>query len=324
MVAESDLCLYNEDYLRGSQRRIESNSVDLMICDPPFGLGESKLDVLYNRDDSQIIGGYQEAPADYAAFAETWIEEAARILRPGGSLVAIVGHTPLLDTLLAIRKCGLRLVNHCIWRYNFGVFTRRKFVTSHYHLLWVVKRGKTPTFNTDCRYGSMERDSKGGSLQYQDREDVWSIKREYRPRERKNANKLPDALLEKIILYLSNPDDLVCDFFLGNFTTACVARGLGRRVLGFEINKEAFAEHAPKVRALRYGTHLAGLRQVNRSRPLKQGQKITAVERSAIRQGFHTLVAAGSTKAAAIANLCLKHQRGRFGIINILKGIATA
>lgn len=43
-----------------------------------------------------------------------------------------------------------------------------------------------------------------------------------------------------MILYSSNPDDLVCDFFLGSFSTAKVALSLGRQACGFEINKNAF------------------------------------------------------------------------------------
>jgi len=43
-----------------------------------------------------------------------------------------------------------------------------------------------------------------------------------------------------MILYSSNPNDLICDFFLGSFSTAKVAISLERRACGFEINKNAF------------------------------------------------------------------------------------
>ncbi|MBU4334566.1 MAG: DNA-directed RNA polymerase subunit beta, partial [Candidatus Omnitrophica bacterium] len=75
---------------------------------------------------------------------------------------------------------------------------------------------------------------------YQDREDVWIINREYKPGKIKNKNELPKALLRKMILYSSNPDDIVCDFFLGSFSTAKVSICLGRRACGFELSKIAF------------------------------------------------------------------------------------
>jgi site-specific DNA-methyltransferase (adenine-specific) len=48
----------------------------------------------------------------------------------------------------------------------------------------------------------------------------------------------PTALLERIILASSNPGDLVLDPFSGTFTTSCVAKKLGRRSAGVEIEEE--------------------------------------------------------------------------------------
>ena len=56
----------------------------------------------------------------------------------------------------------------------------------------------------------------------------------------KNINKLPEELVKKMIQYSSNEGDLVCDFFLGNFTTAVVSKKLNRVPMGFELNKHAF------------------------------------------------------------------------------------
>jgi site-specific DNA-methyltransferase (adenine-specific) len=45
----------------------------------------------------------------------------------------------------------------------------------------------------------------------------------------------PEALLERVILAASNPDDLVLDPFAGTGTTPAVAQRLGRRYLGIEV-----------------------------------------------------------------------------------------
>src|SRR5205814_7022460 len=44
----------------------------------------------------------------------------------------------------------------------------------------------------------------------------------------------PEALLARVILAASRPDDLVLDPFCGTGTTGAVARRLGRRFIGFE------------------------------------------------------------------------------------------
>jgi len=238
--------IYNEDCIVGAKNNFKDDSVDLLVCDPPFGINESTMDKHYNREESKVIDGYVEAPPDYYKFSLEWLTQAKRILKPNGSLYIISGWTKLGDVLKACEDLDLFLINHVIWKYNFGVYTSKKFVSSHYHILYLKKSKKAkPTFNTNCRYKDDQRNGKGGSLLYQDMEDVWIINKEYQKGKAKNQNKLPEKLLEKIILYSSNPDDLVCDFFLGNFTTATVAKKLGRIPCGFELNRTAFNHHLP-------------------------------------------------------------------------------
>jgi len=233
--------IYNEDCITGCPKHFQDDSVDLIVCDPPFGIHESAMDKHYNREDSNVLDGYVEAPKDYYKFSLDWISQAQRTLKNNGSFYIISGWTNLIDILNACKELNLVLINHIIWKYNFGVYTSKKFVSSHYHILYLKKNAKSkPTFNTYCRFTDKQKDKNGGSYLYQDMEDVWIINKEYHKGQIKNQNKLPEKLLEKIILYSSNPQDIVCDFFLGNFTTAIVAKRLQRIPAGFEINKNAF------------------------------------------------------------------------------------
>jgi site-specific DNA-methyltransferase (adenine-specific) len=232
---------YNEDCISGAKKYLKDNSIDLMICDPPYGIKGDTLDKHYNRDESRVIGGYQEIPQNqYYEFSRKWLYEAERVLRPGGSFYLISGYSNLRHVLNAIANTDLKEVNHIIWKYNFGVYTSKKYVSSHYHILYLVKRGGKIVFNKNAFFGDSDKNDKGGSLCYQDREDVWVINRENKPGEIKNKNELPKTLLTKMIKYSSNPNDIVCDFFLGGFSTAKVALNLGRKACGFEINKNAF------------------------------------------------------------------------------------
>jgi len=233
--------IYCTDCVEGSLKKMQASSVDLIICDPPFGIGESSFGRYYNRDNSNVIEGYVEIPDKYDVFSMEWIGAAKRILKDNGSMYIVSGWTNLADVLNAVNRNNLFVINHIIWKFNFGVFTRKKFVTSHYHILYVKKNKKSKvTFNKSCRFSSEQKDSSGGSLVYQDMEDVWNINKEYHRGVQKNSNKLPESLVAKMIQYSSNEGDVVCDFFLGNFTTAIVAKKLKRIPCGFEINKASF------------------------------------------------------------------------------------
>ena len=48
----------------------------------------------------------------------------------------------------------------------------------------------------------------------------------------------PEALLERIINFASNKEDIICDFFAGSGTTAVVSKKLGRNFYGIEKDKK--------------------------------------------------------------------------------------
>jgi site-specific DNA-methyltransferase (adenine-specific) len=89
-----------------------------------------------------------------------------------------------------------------------------------------------------------------------------------------------------MILYSSNPNDMVCDFFLGSFSTAKVTIGLGRKACGFEINKNAFDYQIQ--------------------------------ETNQIISEFHQLTRKGRSKKHACDEISNKYGRGYWSILNII------
>lgn len=240
---ENENGIYNEDCIEGAKKYIADESVNLIICDPPFGIKESTFGSQYARDSGNILAGYKEAPADYYLFSLEWMTEAKRILKDNGSFYIVTGHSNVHHIRYAADKLGLHLVNEIIWKYAFGVNASRKFVSSHYTILYFIKNKKARwTYNLFSRFGRSEKTENNRSLLYADQEDVWVINKENHRGIVKNSNKLPQELIRKIVQYSSSEGDLVCDFFLGNFTTAFVSKGMRRRFSGFEINPKAYEQ----------------------------------------------------------------------------------
>ncbi len=211
--------IYYEDCIPAMDR-LPDECIDVIVADPPFGIEFNGRETVYNRDSDLVVEGYQEIRQDYAEFTNAWISRLARILKPSGSAWVFSGWTNLRDVLDAIDASGLTLINHIIWKYQFGVFTRRKFVTSHYHLLFLVKDPTRYYFNKIEHYPL----------------DVWEINRTYLRGQVKNGTKLPESLVMRCIDFTSRPGDLVLDPFMGNGTTAVACKGSFRHYLGFEIN----------------------------------------------------------------------------------------
>jgi site-specific DNA-methyltransferase (adenine-specific) len=312
------LDFHNCDCIAGAKKYISDNSIDLMICDPPYGINGDKLDKHYNRNESPVLDGYVEVPArEYAKFSLDWIKEAERVLKPGGSLYIVSGYTNLRHILNALADTELKEINHIIWKFNFGVHTTQKFISSHYHVLFYTKGGAKRTFNTYAVFNDNEKTKGGGSLNYLDREDVWAINREYKPKQIKNKNELPEALLKKIILYSSNPNDLVCDFFLGGFSTAKVATKLGRRTCGFELNKLSFEYNVKELEKIPFGAEMPTQTPDN-GVPKNRGKKITPDEKDLIVSHYNELIKFGSTKKDAVNAVSKRAGRGYWSIIKLL------
>ena len=211
--------IFNED-CRTGLKNLDDESVNLVVTDPPFAINFQKVGSQYNRKSENVLKGYNEIKQeDYFEFTCEWLRECKRVISGTGSMFLVSGWTNLRDILNAVEDVGLETINHLIWKYQFGVYTKRKFVTSHYHILFLVKNSKKYVFNKIENYP----------------EDVIFIKREYWANKVKTPTRLPEELVSKLILYGSNQGDLVLDPFMGSGTTAVCAKQTNRNFVGFEI-----------------------------------------------------------------------------------------
>ena len=222
-------------------KAIPDEKIDLVVTDPPFAINFKAKKANYNRTASRVLSGYNEiTKEDYYEFTLNWMSQCFRILKESGGMYVFSGWNNLADILNAIEEIGFITVNHIIWKYQFGVVTSRKFVTSHYHCLYICKNDKKRKFFPYERFGKEEKNNQGRSLHYKDKEDVWEIKREYWTGDEKTPTKLPAEIIKKILQYSSEEGDLVFDPFLGSGQTAVVSKLLKRNYMGFEIVKEYF------------------------------------------------------------------------------------
>ena len=90
-----------------------------------------------------------------------------------------------------------------------GIVTKRKFVTSHFHVLYVCKYDKKRKFFPFSRFKKDDKTKDGRSLHYRDKEDVWDIKREYWTGDEKTPTKLPSEVIQKLLEYSSEKNDVV-------------------------------------------------------------------------------------------------------------------
>ncbi len=223
--------IFNQDCIKG-MGFIEDGTIDSVITDPPFAIGFKAKKANYNRDDKFVLEGYGEIkPEDYFNFSFNWMKEAKRTLKDSGSMMIVSGYNNMNEILTAAKMLDLHFVNQIIWKFQFGVHTTKKFVTSHYNIFYFAKDEKKRIHN------HLIQDTK---LSYKDRESVWNIKREYWKGSRKTPTKLPRALVEKMLNYTTKPADVVLDPFVGSGQVPFIAKEMNRNFYGFELNKDYY------------------------------------------------------------------------------------
>jgi hypothetical protein len=118
--------------------------------------------------------------------------------------------------------------------------------------------------------------------------------------------------------YSSKPGDVVADFFLGNFTTAYVARTDGRKFWGCELNENSFKAHAEKVQDIDFPDESTIQHVKPSTKPVNAGKRLTDTDKKKIVERYIELHK-DKTKKDSMAILEKEFSRGHFSLVNILK-----
>jgi site-specific DNA-methyltransferase (adenine-specific) len=228
--------LYQGDCVE-AMRALPSRSVDCLFADPPFNLGKDYGDGV--PDDL--------AAEDYLAWCRRWLDEAVRVLAPGGAL--FLYNLPRWNLHLAAHLDRHLEFKHWIAvDIKFSLPIPRRLYPAHYALLYFVKGPRPRVFAPPrlplpaCRHCGGELKDYGG---YKDKmnprgvnlTDVWADIPPVRHRRHKNrgANELALKLMDRVLDIASAPGDLVLDPFAGSGTSLVAAELKGRRWIGVEV-----------------------------------------------------------------------------------------
>ena len=230
--------------------KLPAASVDLVFADPPYNLqlqGDLK-----RPDDSRVdaVDDDWDKFASFSAyddFTRAWLTACRRVMKPAATLWVIGSYHNIFRVGALMQDLGFWILNDIVWRKSNPMpnFRGRRFTNAHETLIWAARDAakRSYTFN----YEAM----KAGNDDVQMRSD-WFIplctgeeRLKGRDGKKLHPTQKPEALLARVILAASRPDDLVLDPFCGTGTTGAVARRLRRRFIGFERQAD-YADAAGK------------------------------------------------------------------------------
>jgi modification methylase len=233
--------------------RLPASSIDLVFADPPYNL-QLTGDLL--RPNQSRVEGVEDSWdkfADFAAydrFTRTWLDAARRVLKPDGALWVIGTYHNIYRVGAILQDLGYWVLNDIVWRKANPMpnFRGRRFTNAHETLLWCARSQHAKyTFNYDAM--------KALNDDLQMRSD-WFLPLCGGPERLKidgrkaHPTQKPEALLHRVLLAATRPDDLVLDPFFGTGTTGAVAKRLGRRWIGIERDPDYAALAAARIAAV--------------------------------------------------------------------------
>lgn len=199
---------------------VESNSVDCIITDPPYGTGNLDGNVYKYREEKN----YDDSPEATLALLRSLGPELRRVLRPDGHLWAFFGPSLWEPTLTIWKSSGFELSNIiAIWHKSGGATGT---VNWDYDL--------APDWEPILLAHNRERklSSKHGAT-FIFPPDLGAA--------RLHPNQKPVGLIKEMVTLSTRPGDLVLDPFAGSGATAVACKELGRRFIVFDVDPRNIA-----------------------------------------------------------------------------------
>lgn len=239
-----DFALYNDDCLE-VMSRLPNNYVDMIFADPPYMLSNDGFSCQNGRMVSVNKGKWDKSKGfdEDLKFHETWISECRRILKPQGSIWISGTYHSIYQCGFLLQKLDFHMLNDIAWfKPNAAPnLSCRFFTASHETLLWARKDKKAKhTFNYEAMKDGRFPEDPMKKPETQMR-SVWSIPTTPQTEKEfgKHPTQKPLALLKRIVLASTNPNDIIFDPFNGGGTTGIATTLVGqRKYIGCELNQE--------------------------------------------------------------------------------------
>ena len=224
-------------------RYLPTRFVDLLFLDPPYNLAKS-----WNSQKFRAM-----SMDEYSSWIDSWLTALLRVLKPTAS-VYICGDWRSSPAIYQAASRHFVVRNRITWERDKGRGARTNWKNNSEDI-WYCTVSDRYTFNVEAV--KLQRKVVAPYKDFEGRPKDWmpTSRGDYRlthpsnvwtdvtvpfwsmPENTEHPTQKPEKLLAKIILASSNREDIVLDPFLGSGTSAVVARKLGRRYVGIEIDE---------------------------------------------------------------------------------------
>ncbi len=228
----ADSILYNEDCIR-SMKRLANGSIDLILTDPPYNLGNfmkgRDTNLKNMRDNFFGDAGWDDLSfEDWEKSMDNFFEESVRVLKKGGAMIVFMAIIKVESIIKIAERHGLYYKTTGIW-HKLNPMPRNMnlhFVNSTEAWIYFTYKKRTGTFNND---GKVLHDFIETGV-------AANGERKFG----KHPTQKPVQLMEFFVKVLTNEGETVLDPFMGSGSVGVAAKKNNRNFIGVEINENYF------------------------------------------------------------------------------------
>lgn len=209
---------------------------DLVFADPPYFLSSGGISVQSGRRVCVDKGAWDKprGAAAERAFTRAWLSAVRDKLTPGGTVWVSGTFHNIFLVADVLRELGFKLLNAVTWEKTNPPpnLSCRCLTHASEVILWARK---SPTVPHRYNYDVMRAIAGGRQMR-----DVWRLPA-IAPWEKaagKHPTQKPLALLVRLLLAATAPNDWVLDPFCGSGTAGIAATLLHRRFLGIDLSED--------------------------------------------------------------------------------------
>lgn len=223
--------------------RLPTAFVDLLIIDPPYNIDKNFNGLKFSKRDDE----------SYLEYLRSWFPPLLKVLKPNGS-VYMCGDWRSASCLYQIMSENTKVRNRITWQREKGRGAKNNWKNAtediwfgtvsddYYFDIESVKQKRKVI--APYRENGQPKDwveTEDGNFRLTHPSNFWddiSIPYWSMPENTDHPTQKPEKLIAKLILASCPKGGLVLDPFLGSGTTSVVAKKLGRRYIGIDINEE--------------------------------------------------------------------------------------
>ena len=214
----NDIELLNDDCLT-ILKDISTNSIDLVITDPPYKLnkttGSMTSSSKSDRWQGNLRAGDKTANITNVIQFSEWLLEVYRVLKENSHCYVWVNDKNLVDLCNEAEKVGFRLHNILVWKKNNC--TPNRWYMKNCEFIIFLHKGKSFPIKNLGDAQLFECDNING-------------------KDKLHPTQKPITYLERLILNSSNELDTVLDPFMGSGSTGVECINTNRKFIGMELD----------------------------------------------------------------------------------------